>query len=45
MKFGKRFVDLIASYVEENEIEKIDEFVMKSVVNKKGFESIYYSEY
>ncbi|HMT35040.1 MAG TPA: DNA helicase RecQ [Chitinophagaceae bacterium] len=36
LKFGKKFVDLIASYVEENEIEKIDEFVMKSVVNKGG---------
>ncbi len=36
MKYGKKFVELIAQYVEENEIEKVDEFVMKSVVNKSG---------
>lgn len=36
IKFGKPFVDLIASYVEENEIEKPDDFVMKSVVNKSN---------
>lgn len=36
MKYGKKFVELIAQYVEENEIEKVDEFVMKSVVNKGG---------
>ncbi len=35
-KFGKKFVELIAKYVEENEIEKPDDFVMKSVVNKSG---------
>ncbi len=34
IKFGKPFVDLIAKYVEENDIEKPDDFVMKSVVNK-----------
>ncbi|HVM87377.1 MAG TPA: DNA helicase RecQ [Puia sp.] len=34
LKFGKPFVDLIAKYVEENDIEKPDDFVMKSVVNK-----------
>lgn len=36
IKFGKAFVDLIAGYVEENEIEKPDDFVMKSVVNKSS---------
>ena len=36
MKFGKPFVDLIAKYVEENDIERPDDFVMKSVVNKSG---------
>jgi ATP-dependent DNA helicase RecQ len=36
LKYGRKFVDLIAKYVEENDIEKIDEFVMKSVVNKSG---------
>jgi ATP-dependent DNA helicase RecQ len=34
MRYGKPFVELIAKYVEENEIEKPEDFVMKSVVNK-----------
>ena len=33
-KFGKEFLALIAKYVEENEIERPDDFVMKSMVNK-----------
>ena len=33
-KFGKEFLELIAKYVEENEIERPDDFVMKSTVNK-----------
>src|SRR5690606_6659381 len=36
MRYGKPFVELIASHVEENNIEKPDDFVMKSVVNKSG---------
>ena len=36
MKYGKPFVDLIARYVEDNKIERPDDFVMKSVVNKSG---------
>ncbi len=36
MRYGKPFVDLIARYVEENDIVKPDDFVMKSVVNKSG---------
>jgi len=36
IRYGKPFVELIAKYVEENDIEKPDEFVMKSVVNKSG---------
>jgi ATP-dependent DNA helicase RecQ len=36
IRYGKPFVELIASYVEENNIEKPDDFVMKSVVNKSG---------
>jgi ATP-dependent DNA helicase RecQ len=36
MKYGRPFVDLIAQYVEENEIEKPDDFVMKSVANKSN---------
>ncbi len=35
-KYGKQFIDLIAEYVEENEIEKPSEFVMKQVVNKSA---------
>ena len=36
LKYGKPFIDLIAQYVEENNIEKPDDFVMKSVVNKSS---------
>ncbi|MET0462392.1 MAG: DNA helicase RecQ [Chitinophagaceae bacterium] len=35
-RYGKPFVEMIAKYVEENNIEKPDDFVMKSVVNKSG---------
>jgi len=35
-KFGQPFVDLIAKYVEENEIERPDDFVVKSVASKSG---------
>lgn len=33
-KFGKEFIELISKYVEENDIERPDDFVMKSIVNK-----------
>lgn len=33
IKYGKPFVDLIATYVAENDIEKPDDFVMRSVAN------------
>jgi ATP-dependent DNA helicase RecQ len=36
IKYGKPFVELIKKYVEENNIERPDDFVMKSVVNKSG---------
>jgi ATP-dependent DNA helicase RecQ len=36
IRYGKPFIEMIAKYVEENDIEKPDEFVMKSVVNKSG---------
>ncbi|HRH60330.1 MAG TPA: RecQ family ATP-dependent DNA helicase, partial [Chitinophagaceae bacterium] len=36
LKFGKPFVEFIGKYVEENEIEKPDDFVMKSVANKSS---------
>jgi len=35
-KFGKPFVKAIADYVEENDIQKPDDFVVKSIVNKSG---------
>ena len=35
-KFGKPFVELIARYVEENDIEREDEMVVRSVVNKSS---------
>jgi ATP-dependent DNA helicase RecQ len=34
VKYGSAFVKLIAAYVEENDIQKPDDFVMKSVLNK-----------
>lgn len=36
VRYGKQFVDVITRYVEENNITKPDDFVMKSVVNKSG---------
>lgn len=35
-KYGKPFVDLIKKYVEDNEIERPMDLVVKSVVNKSG---------
>lgn len=36
MKFGRDFIDLIAHYVEDNNIERPEDLVVKSVVNKSG---------
>ena len=36
MKYGKPFIDLIKQYVEENEIQRPMDLVVKSVVNKSG---------
>ncbi|WP_298737272.1 DNA helicase RecQ [uncultured Chitinophaga sp.] len=36
MRYGKQFVEVISKYVQENDIVKPDDFVMKSVVNKSG---------
>ncbi len=36
MRYGKPFLDVIAKYVEENDIIRPDDFVMKSVVNKNS---------
>jgi len=35
-KFGQVFIETIKEYVEENEIERPDDFIVKSVVNKSG---------
>ncbi len=34
LRYGKPFVDLIAKYVEENDVQKPDDFVMRTVANK-----------
>jgi ATP-dependent DNA helicase RecQ len=36
IRYGKPFVDLISTYVEENEIERPMDMVVKSVINKSG---------
>lgn len=36
LKYGKPFVELITKYVEENDIEKPDDFIMKTVANKSS---------
>jgi ATP-dependent DNA helicase RecQ len=36
LRYGKPFIALIAKYVEDNNIVRPDDFVMKSVVNKSG---------
>jgi ATP-dependent DNA helicase RecQ len=36
IKYGKPFLEIIAQYIEENDIQKPDDFVMKSVVNKSS---------
>jgi ATP-dependent DNA helicase RecQ len=36
IRYGKPFIEVIARYVAEHNIEKPDDFVMKSVVNKSG---------
>lgn len=35
-KFGEPFIQFISGYVEENEIDRPQDFVVKSVVNKSG---------
>lgn len=37
LKFGQSFLELIGDYVEENEIERPQDLVVKSAVNKSGF--------
>ena len=40
-KFGKEFVALIAKYVEENEIERPEDFIVKSVVNSSTANKVF----
>ena len=35
-KYGKPFLEVIAKYVEENEIERPDDFVVRTVVNRSA---------
>tara|TARA_B100001287_G_scaffold111572_1_gene94061 strand:+ start:20807 stop:23002 length:2196 start_codon:yes stop_codon:yes gene_type:complete len=36
LRYGKPFVELIDNYVKENNIDRVQDFVMKSIVNKSG---------
>jgi len=36
MRYGKPFIELIADYVEENDIDRPQDFVVKSLINKSG---------
>ena len=36
IRYGKPFIDVIAEYVEENDITRPDDFVMKSVLNRSN---------
>ncbi len=36
LRYGKKFIELINNYVQENNIEKPDDFIVKSVVNKSN---------
>lgn len=40
-KFGKPFMELIAKYVEENDIERPDDFVVKSVANSSTANKVF----
>jgi len=35
-RYGKKFVEVIKKYVEENEIDRPEDFVLKSIANKSG---------
>jgi ATP-dependent DNA helicase RecQ len=36
MRYGKQFIELVAAYVEENDITRPDDFVMKTVANRNN---------
>lgn len=36
MRYGKPFIELISNYVEENDIDRQQDFVVKSLINKSG---------
>ena len=35
-RYGKEFINLISEYVEENDIDRPNDIVVKSIVNKSG---------
>lgn len=35
-RYGKKFVEVIKTYVEENDIDRPEDFVLKSIANKSG---------
>lgn len=43
-KFGKEFLDLIQTYVDENDIETASDIVVKSSVNKSKLKSLLFSK-
>ena len=45
IRYGKPFLDVISAYVEENDIIRPDDFIMKSVVNKNNNKIKYYKSY
>lgn len=36
VRYGQKFIDLISEYVDENDIERPNDFVVKSIINKSG---------
>ena len=36
LRYGKPFIDMVSAYVDENDIIKPDDFVMKSVLNRNN---------
>lgn len=36
IRYGKKFVEVVARYVEENDIERPDDFIVKGVVNRNN---------
>ena len=45
LKFGKPFIELIGAYVEENNIDRPEDLVLKTVANKSGKKDCHHSEH